>query len=93
VFAANFDARSVRRADGTLVGRQLTAELRRKGFAYDVAVAKSRVTAAERSCCPSATSERMIRLVRRFMPENRLADLSRQRPYSHAAIRVPLGGE
>ncbi|TDC86480.1 methyltransferase domain-containing protein [Actinomadura sp. 7K507] len=32
---ANFDVHSVRRADGTPVGRGLTAELRRQGFAYD----------------------------------------------------------
>ncbi|GLY84219.1 methyltransferase [Actinoallomurus iriomotensis] len=37
LFAANFDAHSVRRADGTPAGRRLTAELRRQGFAYDAA--------------------------------------------------------
>ena len=36
-FAANFDARSVRRADGAPAGRRLTTELRRQGFAYDAA--------------------------------------------------------
>lgn len=35
LFAANFDARSVRRADGTPAGRRLTSELRRQGFVYD----------------------------------------------------------
>lgn len=37
LFTANFDARSVRRADGTPVGRRLTADLRRTGFGYDAA--------------------------------------------------------
>lgn len=34
-FVANFDARSVRREDGTSAGRRLTAQLRAQGFAYD----------------------------------------------------------
>lgn len=38
LFAANFDVRSVRRADGTPAGRRLTAELRRQGFVYDAAL-------------------------------------------------------
>ena len=37
LFAANFDARSIRRPDGTPAGRRLTAELRAQGFAYDPA--------------------------------------------------------
>ena len=37
LFVANFDARSVRGADGTPAGRRLTAELRRQGFGYDTA--------------------------------------------------------
>jgi SAM-dependent methyltransferase len=37
LFVANFDARSVRRADGTPAGRRLTARLRAQGFAYDSA--------------------------------------------------------
>lgn len=37
LFVANFDARSVRRADGTPAGRRLTAQLRAAGFAYDPA--------------------------------------------------------
>ncbi len=37
LFIANFDARSVRRADGTPAGRTLTARLRAQGFAYDSA--------------------------------------------------------
>jgi hypothetical protein len=37
LFVANFDARSVRRTDGTPAGRRLTAALRRQGFAYDSA--------------------------------------------------------
>lgn len=36
-FIANFDARSVRRADGAPAGRRLTTELRRQGYAYDTA--------------------------------------------------------
>jgi SAM-dependent methyltransferase len=35
LFAANFDARSVRFADRAPAGRRLTAELRQKGFVYD----------------------------------------------------------
>lgn len=37
LFAASFDARSIRCADGTLTARRLTAELRRQGFGYDSA--------------------------------------------------------
>lgn len=37
LLVANFDARSVRRADGTQAGRRLTAELRGQGFTYDTA--------------------------------------------------------
>lgn len=37
LFAANFDVRSVRRADGRPAGRRLTVELRRQGFGYDTA--------------------------------------------------------
>jgi SAM-dependent methyltransferase len=37
LFAANFDVRSVRRADGRPAGRRLTAELRRQRFVYDTA--------------------------------------------------------
>ncbi|WP_205717994.1 class I SAM-dependent methyltransferase [Actinomadura soli] len=37
LFIANFDTRSVRRADGTPTGRRLTAQLRSQGFAYDSA--------------------------------------------------------
>lgn len=36
-FIANFDARSVRRADGAPAGRRLTTELRRQGYVYDIA--------------------------------------------------------
>ncbi|GIH63815.1 class I SAM-dependent methyltransferase [Microbispora siamensis] len=35
LFAANFDVRSVRRADGTPAGRRLTAALRASGLVYD----------------------------------------------------------
>jgi ubiquinone/menaquinone biosynthesis C-methylase UbiE len=37
LLVASFDARSVRLADGTPMGRRLTAELRRQGFTYDTA--------------------------------------------------------
>lgn len=37
LIAANFDAHSIRRADGAPAGRRLTAELRRQGFVYDAA--------------------------------------------------------
>lgn len=37
LFIANFDARSVRRADGAPAGRRLTTQLRAQGFAYDSA--------------------------------------------------------
>lgn len=37
LFVANFDARSVRLADGSPGGRRLTAQLRARGFAYDSA--------------------------------------------------------
>jgi hypothetical protein len=37
LFVANFDARSVRRADGAPAGRRLTARLRSQGFSYDSA--------------------------------------------------------
>lgn len=37
LFAANFDTRSIRRADGTPWGRPLTTELRKQGFTYDPA--------------------------------------------------------
>ena len=35
VFTASFDAASVRRSDGSPLGRSLTSALRRAGFAYD----------------------------------------------------------
>ncbi|WP_254715503.1 trans-aconitate 2-methyltransferase [Actinomadura sp. NAK00032] len=37
LFVANFDARSVRPADGASTGLRLTAQLRAQGFAYDSA--------------------------------------------------------
>ncbi|GLZ07099.1 methyltransferase [Actinomadura sp. NBRC 104412] len=35
LLVANFDARSIRAADGTPLGRRLTTELERQGFTYD----------------------------------------------------------